>query len=216
MENKRPFQTIKQLTWKGILVSHKHPLPISTAQDALIFLATCGLVYFIGVALKIDYAWSLCIGLAYMYPYPTHTTALHYISEITVIAVIYALEVLAIKTTGAVEFTINYYRTSAIDTHVVTAACVVLLLTPIINLITTYALKPLLEKKISPVAMQILAATFFGIFCTVLNKMGFIGFIVTECRELNLDAQLISLTCITLVLAPLNNLLMYGLKTLTK
>ena len=193
-------------------MSHKHLLhlpSIPKTQNALVFLATCAIVWLIGVALKIDFAWALCLGVAYMYPYPENTTPIRYFSEIAALAVIYALEILIIKKTGIIEFILKQYRGAGIDSHVVSAACVVLLLTPIINLITTYILKPLLENKISVLGMKILAGTFFGIFCAILNKIGFISFIVEQSRALNLDAYLLTLICITLILAPINNLIVH-------
>lgn len=190
-------------------MSHKHTLPISNPTKALTFFVACSLAYLVGVVLNLEYAWSLCLGLAYMYPYNSHEPPLRYFSHITGLALLYGVEVLAITKTNIIDSIIGQYRNAGIDSHVATAICVVLLLTPIIQLITTNILRPVLENKISPLAMKILAATLFGIFCTILNKAGVISFIVKECREWNLDAHLIALICITLILGPINNILIH-------
>lgn len=177
----------------------------ANTQRTLVFLFTCLLGHIIESWLKIDYTWGLSIGLALSYPYYQPELLGPYLLRMAALASIFGLEIAAVNRTGVTDFLIRQYREKYLDTQIITAVCVVLLLTPVIDVIVEYAVQPFLEKRIPPLGMKIVAATIFGIFIAILNSFGAITFVVTQCRELDLDAHLITAICVMFVLSPLND-----------
>lgn len=182
------------------------PLLSQNTQRTLVLLLTCFLGHVIESWLKIDYTWGLSIGLALSYPYHSTDQLGQYLLKIGALAGIFGAELSAVNRTGITSWLIREYRARYVDTQVVTAFCIVLLLTPIIDVIVKYLLEPVLVRRIPSMGIKIIATMIFGAAIAILNQFGAISFVVKQCRDLNLDAHLITAMCVMFVLAPINDL----------
>ena len=183
------------------------PLITPLSHKVLAFFVTCVLVHIAELVFGIPYTWGIGIGIALSFPYEATAPLRVYFLKLAGLALAVGLEINAIDKTGLIGFLIKKYR-AHVDTQLVMAICVVLLLTPIINVISDHILKPLLEKKTTPTIMKIISAAVFGLFCTLLNNLGVISYVVEQSRKLNLDSHLIAAIAVMFVLAPFNNFIL--------
>lgn len=183
------------------------PLITPLSHKILAFFVTCVFVHIAELLFGIPYTWGIGIGVALSFPYESTASLRTYFLKLIVISLAVGLEINAIDKTGVIEFLIKKYR-DHVDTELIMAICVVLLLTPIIDLISDHILRPLLEKKTTPTVMKIISSVVFGLFCTFLSNLGVIGFAVEQSRTLNLDSYLITAITIMFILAPLNSFIL--------
>ena len=194
-------------TQKGFIMSTsvRSPLLSSSTQHTLIFLFTCFIGHIIASWLGIPYTWGMSLGIVLSYPYHSSENFGQYLLEVIAVASVVGLEIAAINATGITGWLIKEYRARYVDTQLITAVCIVLLLTPIIDVIVKNVLEPLLLQRIPPTGVKIIATMIFGGAIAILNQYGAISFIVGQCRELNLDAHLVTAICVLFFFTPINN-----------
>jgi|GEM_PF-4937488 len=177
------------------------------AQETLAVLFTCFVGYLIEYWLGVPYAWGASLGLGLSYPYNPHEKEELYIPRFVMMAGILAIELAIIHRTGILTYILERYRALGFDTQLTTACCVVLLLAPIMDFVSQSILQPALGKRIPNVGIRIISAMLFGLAIGFLNYLGAISFIVSQSRILNLDGNIITASCVLILLAPLNNVI---------
>lgn len=178
--------------------------------SAIVFLIALMLGHMMASSLGLYFGWGFWGGLALGYAYDSTVLTAHYLFRITRLALMTGTELTLIQQTGFVDFLLQQYREKLIDNQLIGAICVVLLLSPIVLFLTKYIVEPIIWAPQSPaitkspLTIQIIASTIYGILFAVLTKLEVPQYAVAQARHLNLDFHMIVAILVMFILIPLN------------